>query len=97
MDKSQFHHAIRGGSNSNPVAFEQIPRKELWTQIASKIWNIVCHLEIASMMDLRYGWKRHSLKKIFEKTHLRYRLAMRQERKNLEATGGVMDPTTRLE
>lgn len=25
-----------------------------------------------------------------------YRLAMRQERKNLEATGGVMDPTTRL-
>ena len=28
-------------------------------------------------------------------THLRYRLAMRQERKTLEATGGVMDPTTR--
>ena len=28
-------------------------------------------------------------------THLRYRLAMRQERKSLEATGGVMDPTTR--
>ena len=40
---------------------------------------------------------RNGKKKLIEKTHLRYRLAMRQERKNLEATGGVMDPTTRLE
>ena len=49
----------------------------------SPTWLFQCHSETE--------------KKLIEKTHLRYRLAMRQERKNLEATGGVMDPTTRLE